>query len=239
MPAAWYHATRATFLGATLETIAGELALCANAESLSVEAEQTEEWLRSVEVLQQNLQDGIPILRQALQAPGNEAIRDVILEYDFRRRGLRMDCVLLADGVVFVIEFKRSQLGRADRDQVMGYAVNLIEFHEVTRGWTEQAAGIVAPILVRTTGRLPEAPTWPGFNSGHWTAMADSPLEADAHSLGNALSTVLANRRGTTHTPAATWLASPFAPSSSIVDATVSLFLESRRRSDRRACRTT
>ena len=39
-----------------------------------------------------------------------------------------MDCILLAEGVLFVIEFKRSKMDRATRDQVMGYAVSLIEW---------------------------------------------------------------------------------------------------------------
>ena len=39
---------------------------------------------------------------------GTSRERHVILEFDFRRRGLRMDCILLAEGVLFVIEFKRT-----------------------------------------------------------------------------------------------------------------------------------
>ena len=31
-----------------------------------------------------------------------------------------MDCVLLGDGVISVVEFKRSKLGAAEREQVLG-----------------------------------------------------------------------------------------------------------------------
>jgi hypothetical protein len=65
---------------------------------------------------------------EALMAPECQEIQHVILEFDFHRRGLRMDCLLLANGVLFVVEFKRSKIARADRDQVMNYAVNLLEF---------------------------------------------------------------------------------------------------------------
>jgi len=224
MSAAWYHGSRADFLSASREFIAGQLATRAAEANLEIAADQAQEWDRSVDVLQETLKEGISILREALQAPGNEAIRDVILEYDFRRRGLRMDCILLAEGALFVVEFKRSTFGRADRDQVMGYAVNLIEFHRVTREWTERSKGIVAPILVRTTGTLATAPHWPGFNPLSWPSLADAPMEADAKRLGRALSLGLEERRGSGHMPAKDWLASSFSPSSSIIDATVSLY---------------
>jgi hypothetical protein len=115
-PVAWYYGTREAFLATPIETIANQLAGRAVEESLDVEPAQGEEWRLSVDLLQKSLGARIPILRSALVAPECESIRDVILEFDFRRRGLRMDCVLLAEGVLFIIEFKRSQLERADRD---------------------------------------------------------------------------------------------------------------------------
>jgi hypothetical protein len=57
----------------------------------------------------------------------------VVLEYDMRRRGLRIDCVLLGKGVIAVLEFKRNAVQKADRDQVENYCVNLLEFHGETR----------------------------------------------------------------------------------------------------------
>lgn len=99
--AAWYQATRAEFLATERDAIANQLAGRAADESLDIEPAQNDEWRQSVEVLQRSLDDRIPILRRALLAPGCEAIRDVILEFDFRRRGLRMDCVLLSDGASF------------------------------------------------------------------------------------------------------------------------------------------
>ena len=124
---AWYFGTREEFLSASKDSIANQLAGRAVDEGLETEPAQGEEWRRSVEILQRGLDERIPILRHALTTPACESIRYVILEFDFRRRGLRMDCILLADGVLFVVEFKRSKLDRATRDQVMGYAVNLIE----------------------------------------------------------------------------------------------------------------
>ena len=161
--AAWYYGTRAEFLAEPRDQIANQLAFRAAAESLEIESAQTEEWRQSVEVLQKSLDERIPILRAALMAPGCESVRHVILEFDFRRRGLRMDCLLLADGVLFVVEFKRTKFQRADRDQVMSYAVNLLEFHRVTREWCEEKKAIVIPILALTGGRVRVPVAWPGL----------------------------------------------------------------------------
>ncbi len=223
-PMAWYHDTRRAFLAASTQSIANQLARRSVEESLDTEPSQAEEWLRSVGVLQQNLGDRIPILRSALSTPGCEAIRHVVLEFDFRRRGLRMDCVLIGAGILFVVEFKRSKLERADRDQVMNYAVNLLEFHLLTRRWCETNGAIVVPILALTSGRARTPPAWPDLAGHSWSSLANKPLECDAESLGSVLGLGLQNRRSQTTVDIAGWLNSPFQPSSSILDATLSLY---------------
>ena len=164
------------------------------------------------------------ILREALMVPGCELIRHVILEFDFRRRGLRMDCVLLAEGVLFVIEFKRSQLERADRDQVMNYAVNLLEFHRITREWCEENDAIVVPVLALTEARAQAPVGWSGLSGHSWPALARKPLECDRDTLAGALLLGLQNRRSDASVSGIGWLDSPFRPSSSILDATLSLY---------------
>lgn len=222
--AAWYHSSREDFLKTPTEHIANQLAARAIGESLEVESSQSQEWHRSVGLLQTSLGERIPILQKALNSPGNEAIRDVILEYDFRRRGLRMDCLLLGDGVLFLIEFKRSKLARSDRDQVMNYAVNLLEFHRVTQEWCDLNAAIVVPILALTEGRSSAPVSWPGMAGHSWSALAHKPLECDAKTLSAAIRLGLDNRRTDSRVSVVNWLDSPFRPSSSIVDATLSLY---------------
>jgi len=132
---AWYVNDRAAFLRDPADSVVGRLASGAAAEGLHIEREQHEEWRASVGVLQRELEDHarkIALLKTTLAAADLAAFRHVLLEFDFRRRGLRMDCVLLGDGVIAVVEFKRSKLGAADREQVTNYALNLVEFHEET-----------------------------------------------------------------------------------------------------------
>jgi hypothetical protein len=221
---AWYEGSREDFLAATTENIANQLAGRAAAESLAIEPAQTQEWQRSINLLQTHLGERIPMIREVLADGGSESIRHVILEFDFRRRGLRLDCVLLADGVIFVIEFKRARLARADFDQVMTYAVNLLEFHKVTREWCEEQGGIVVPILALTTGTLEQPVKWCGLAGHSWPALAHRPLECDRRTIKDAFQLALMNRRTDSALSGRGWLASSFRPSSSILDATLSLY---------------
>jgi hypothetical protein len=223
--AAWYVGTREEFIEASKEHIANQLAGRATDESLEIEPSQREEWKRSVDLLQTTLNKGIPILREALTDPKCEAVKHVILEYDFHRRGLRMDCLLLADGVLFVVEFKRSKIQRADRDQVVTYAVNLLEFHRTTHELAMAADGlIVVPVITLTQGEVKEPVLWPGLGGHSWPAMARKVLECDASGLREAIRIGLENRRSGMQIPLGDWVRSPFKPSSSIVDAALSLY---------------
>lgn len=221
---AWYFGSRDEFLRASSSQIASQLSHRAALENLAIEAEQAEEWSSSISLLQSAIDERLPIIRAALATPGNEFIKHVVLEYDFRRRGLRIDAILLAEGVIFVLEFKRARFQRADRDQVMSYAVNLLEFHEETRNWCHNFDGLIIPVLVATqTVRLPEL-SWPGARASSWRYIIDRPLESDRDGLTSVLALARANRVASIAPEPLPWLTSRFAPSSSIVDATVSLY---------------
>lgn len=60
----------------------------------------------------------------------------VLLEYVIPMIGDRVDCVLLSRDTVFVVEFKggSSATGSAALRQAQGYALNLADFHEASRG---------------------------------------------------------------------------------------------------------
>jgi len=225
MSQAWYHGSREQFLAASHISIADHLAGRAASESLEIEAYQNEEWRRSIDILQKTLDKRIPILREALQTGYGEQVKHVILEFDFRRRGLRMDCLLLGDGVLFVIEFKRSKIQSADRDQVMTYAVNLVEFHGLTQLLAEGEDGIIiVPVISLTEGKLAKLPNWPGLGGHSWSAISQLPLECDAVGLKVALQLGFEHRRASKSFSCEKWLSSPFRPSSSILDATLSLY---------------
>lgn len=226
--AAWYVKDRDGFVRDSVQTVVGELASSAAAEGLHIEKEQHDEWRSSVGVLQRELQhraSQIEILRTALAAPELAAFRHVLLEFDFRRRGLRMDCVLLGDGVIAVVEFKRSSLGAVDREQVTNYAVNLVEFHEETRRLVREEAAIVAPVLALTgQSKGGQSAFKPGFLRSPWDSVLAKPVECTGSALHAALLFVLAQRRGQIPIDYQRWLSARFSPSSTILDAAISLY---------------
>ncbi len=226
--AAWYVKDRDAFIRDPLQAVVGELASSAAAEGLHIEPEQHDEWRSSVGVLQRELLDRtseIELLKSTLAAADLAAFRHVLLEFDFRRRGLRMDCVLLGDGVIAVVEFKRSRLGAADREQVVNYAVNLVEFHEETRRVVERDSAIVAPVLTLTTGTKGSTSDFKGgFLRDPWGGVLARPLECDGATLKAALRFVLQQRRAQAPIDCHRWLSARFAPSSTILDAAISLY---------------
>ena len=180
---AWYSASKSEFVSSTHESITGTLSQNALRDGWDVPPDQVKEWENSVKFLQSALSSCDPELGEVL---------DVILEYNFRRRGLRMDCILLAPGAVVIIEFKRSSLGTADRDQVTNYCINLVEFHEETRKRCAQDDVIVVPILAMTGKAAQPARTDSViFHGAPWNQILEEPIECDARSLSDALFKVL------------------------------------------------
>ena len=131
---AWWYGTRSEFVDITSDEIAEKLNSVATDDGWKVEREQKTEWRESISLLRkQAFEEPIEILRDALRSKDLNRIDGVLLEYDFRRRGLRIDAILLVGVHAIVIEFKRSKLTAGDRDQVVNYCINLCEFHEETQ----------------------------------------------------------------------------------------------------------
>ena len=210
---AWYHSDKSSFLAEKTSVIVGKLTTLAGKDNLSPEDEQVTEWEKSIE-----------LLKNVLNNSSMNEIDGIILEYDFRRRGLRMDCILTAPGIIIVIEFKRNKIDSTTRDQVMNYCVNLIEFHDETQKVIGKE-GVVIPILCTTTGSTPSLLTHDEFYHPPWGCLLNEPLESDKSSLLQAIENALKLRRPTkTKFAHNDWVDSNFKPSSTILDAVISLY---------------
>jgi len=222
---AWYSATRSEFLEMPHDKVVERLTNAAGRDGWHVEPEQHEEWLASVDLLQNHLSRAVTILRQSLADRSLADFEAVVLEYDMRRRGLRIDCVLLGKGVIAVLEFKRNAVQKADRDQVENYCVNLLEFHGETRRLHQDHSVILAPIVVQTEGRVAKrpVPTY-GFLPSPWNAIVTPTMASSREELSDSLRAILGLRHSTTPPDRARWLRSVFSPSSTILDAALSLY---------------
>ena len=91
----------------------------------------------------------IELLRESLSSSSHPNGR-VYFEYVIPRLGKRIDCVLLIEHVLFVIEFKvgETQFGAAAVDQVWDYALDLKNFHESSHDLP------IAPILIATDAQM-------------------------------------------------------------------------------------
>ncbi|MDB4512509.1 hypothetical protein N9096_00885, partial [bacterium] len=155
---AWYNSNTRSFLDSSTETVVGALAKAAAVGGWETPPAQEKEWNSSIDLLKESLtgtqNERLSILQDALADPRTTPFSEVILEYDFRRRGLRMDCILLAPGLIVVLEFKRRKITAADKDQAMNYAINLREFHEVTQDLIAKENIVIAPVVVSTRSEV-------------------------------------------------------------------------------------
>ena len=156
-----------------------------------------------------------------LRVPGSENWW-LLLEYEIPRREKRPDAILLADDVVFVVEFKIGQqsFSGADEWQVYSYALDLRDFHAASRNHG------IAPVLVAT------AATSEGLGDSAQTPGAASPSQVlpvrrtNAPGLGECLRSVY---ESLTHDPAQridphAWEHSAYRPTPTIIEAAEQLF---------------
>lgn len=208
MPA-WYRNTRDGFLSDSSEVVRARLHSAASRDGWNVEPDQDVEWERSIAELQ-----------EALRNDEMQFITGVLAEYDFRRRGLRIDFVLIADGTLFILEFKRNSPSSADRDQVMNYCVNLVEFHESTQAQRLR----LFPVLVSDglkTAAIAKDVKW----STDWPTISADVIKTNPERLGGVLA-LLFRHVDAPRIPVdvEAWDNAPFSPSSTIIDAAVSLY---------------
>jgi hypothetical protein len=140
MPA-FYRATVSGFLNADPAAVIGELNLQSRHAVSSLRLTTVVSWERTVKVLRAALHE----VAAKLPAAG---VWGVLLEYEVPRRDCRIDCVLLAGQVIFVLEFKTGTVESpsAAKRQVEHYAIELRDFHQESRNKP------IVPIAVLASG---------------------------------------------------------------------------------------
>ncbi|MDE2199737.1 MAG: DUF2075 domain-containing protein [Rhodospirillales bacterium] len=156
-------------------------------------------------------------LREALADWPEAAGWDLLLEFNLRRLGRRIDAVLVTPRGIVVLEFKvgADHFAMADRRQVEDYALDLQDFHAMSRQHP------IVPVLIATDA-TPRPTAWPLLISG-----AASVLDASRLSLPSLL------RELWRRLPApgvlldvAAWESAPYRPVPGIVDAACTLYAQ-------------
>jgi hypothetical protein len=203
MPAFW-SGSAADFLQTPRAAIVAALAEAQVRHFRRNEIQQLRAWEISLE-----------LLRESLATIAGSGGWSVLLEYPLLRLGRRADAILLTPAAVIVLEFKAgaTKLDAAGREQVEDYALDLQDFHAGCRGYP------IVPVLVATNARAGEQ-RLPLPLCG-----ALPVLDADAGSLAYLLSRIIASMPVPAHPlePAA-WLAAPYRPVPTIVEAACMLY---------------
>jgi hypothetical protein len=206
---AWVQTRLADFDRSSLLDKLGQLSSGAAGAGFSRQfVDQTTAWQLELELLEHAVQD---LLHRA------RASRDwvLLLEYTIPRRQRRIDAVLLTPQLICVLEFKigATAFKRADRWQVEDYVLDLRDFHGGSRAHT------IVPFLIATGVDQPPttAPSTVGsIRLVGRIGLAEIILRAVEEAPPSSASDITSNPEA--------WVAAPYSPAPTIVEATRTLF---------------
>jgi len=124
--AAFYRATFADFLAHPPNEILG--ALLGSYQHNELQKRQTKAWKKEIQVLK-------GVCTELVRLSPLSGKWSLLLEYPIPRRHKRLDAVLLAEDVIFCLEFKTEHKAHSlqPQRQVEDYALDLRDFHEESR----------------------------------------------------------------------------------------------------------
>ena len=194
---AYYSASVKDFLIASPDKIIG---IITSHHSQDLVHLQTNAWGKQIEILQTSL--------QTLQTG------HVFFEMLIPRMGKRADVVYIADGIIFVLEFKVGETEYKSHDlrQTEGYAMDLSCFHEASH---EQ---LICPILVATNAQ-------DEFLDVEKQAIGVlHPIKANANNLSKILGDILETYKALKAIDQKTWMNGRYKPTPTIIEAAQALY---------------
>lgn len=192
----YYSASIADFLKQSNSEILG--IIHSNDISASTTIQQSNTWESEIEILKDQLR----------------AFSDgrIIFEYTIPRMGKRVDCVVLYENIVFLLEFKcgDTEYRASTYDQVYDYALDLRNFQK------ESHNKLLVPIMVSTCAKEEV------FDI-HENERIIEPIRCNARNIGLAISTVASLYQEPTFDYTA-WENSEYLPTPTIVEAAQALY---------------
>lgn len=194
---AYYSASVKDFLTAPSDEIIG---IITSHHSQDLVHLQTNAWGKQIEILQASL--------QILQ------IGHVFFEMLIPRMGKRADVVYIANGIIFVLEFKVGETEYKSQDlrQAEGYAMDLSCFHEASH---EQ---LIFPILIATNAQDEF------FDFQKQAIGVQQPTKANAKNIAEILSNILESHKELKAIDPIDWINGRYKPTPTIIEAAQALY---------------
>lgn len=161
----YYSDTISDFLAKSSETIIGEISLNGRLGHIHTELYA---WEYQIKLLKEVL----------VEYEGH-----IVFEFSIPRMGKRIDCILIIQNIVFILEFKvgAKDYNNHDYDQVWDYGVDLKNFHKPSHNLT------LAPILIATQAK--SAP-FEIITTSHEDNLIN-PIRSNSANLKNTIQNVL------------------------------------------------
>jgi DUF2075 family protein len=194
---AFYRSSIQTFLAANENEVLGALV---GKFHFDVDINQKNAWIRQISDLKRAL--------------SNMEGGEIFLEFTIPRMGKRVDAVLLANGLIFVLEYKigASTYDTYAKDQVLDYALDLKNFHEGSHD------KFLIPILISTRA-APLEETLELFED-----RVAHVLVSNGHDLDKKIAHTISRIPKQIPISADSWLAAGYKPTPTIIEAAQALY---------------
>ncbi len=198
---AFYRNNVNDFLKDGKASVLGALASGQASNSFETRPEQEVSWEEEIEMLEKTL--------SALNHNYGPLSWGLLLEYTIPRRPKRIDAVILAGSVIFILEFKNTisnKYKHADKLQVEDYCLDLEDFHKESTGRT------IVPVLIVPDAAYENSP----IPNGHGV---NNVLLANRNNLGEILWVTFQKLNGGTQINLELWSNSIYSPTPTIIAA--------------------
>jgi hypothetical protein len=194
----YYSDTISNFLSRTNEEIIGSITLSNNFDSTYTQNKSWEQQIKSLKLALENFEGTI------------------FFEFSIPRMGKRVDCLLIIENVVFVIEFKvgETEYLSYNVDQVWDYALDLKNFHKPSH------AAVIVPILIATEA----ANTVINIITTSHDDNLILPIKINKHSIRNVIDKTLEWFSDKVKVDQAEYAKGSYSPTPTIIEAAVNLF---------------
>jgi len=194
----YYNDTIEKFLQKSGDEILGQITRLNQFDS---NRNTNQSWERQIEILKQNL----------VGLNG-----DLFFEFSIPRMGKRVDCMLVIQNIVFVVEFKvgEKEYLSSNYDQVWDYALDLKNFHKPSH------SALLVPILVATEAKEVE---FQFIETSHEDKLL-KPLKATKNNLGEILEYCIEFHRENILIEGDEYIQGSYSPTPTIIEAAVTMY---------------